>query len=313
MDTNPEFAENVKNKYHAKYAFTTAAELLALDEIEAVYIASPVAFHKEQAFAAADAKKHILIEKPVALTSAEAEEIEAYCAKAGVKLGVGFMMRFHAYHKAIKELVDEGRLGQIVSMRGQFTCWYPEMEGAWRQKKATSGGGSMVDMGVHAIDVLQYISGLKAETVTGFASNLVFNYEVEDSCNAIMKMNNGAAMYIEANFNIPDAAASCRLELYGTRGSVLAEGTLGQVEGGKVEVRLADDSLGYNAQQDVAELNILELEADFGNMYTKEIEGFGNAVINDTDVPVPAHEAIFNQKIVEAVYESSKTGKFVTL
>lgn len=313
MDTNAEFAENVKNKYNAKYAFTTAAELLALDEIEAVYIASPVAFHKEQAFAAADAKKHILIEKPVALTSAEAEEIEVYCKKAGVKLGVGFMMRFHAYHQAIKQLIDEGKLGQIVSMRGQFTCWYPEMEGAWRQKKATSGGGAMVDMGVHAIDVLQYISGLKAETVTGFASNQVFHYEVEDACNAIMKMDNGAAMYIEANFNIPDAAASCRLELYGTRGSVLAEGTLGQVEGGKVEVRLADDSLGYNAQQDVAELNIQELDVTFGNMYTKEIEGFGNAVINDTDVPVPAHEAIFNQKVVEAVYKSSETGQFVTL
>ncbi len=313
MDTNAEFAENVKNKYNAKYAFTTAEELLALPEIEAVYIASPVAFHKAQAFAAADAKKHILIEKPVALTAAEAEEIEAYCKKAGVKLGVGFMMRFHAYHQAIKKLIDEGRLGQIVSMRGQFTCWYPEIEGAWRQKKATSGGGSMVDMGVHAIDVLQYVSGLKAETVTGFASNLVFNYEVEDSCNAIMKMDNGAAMYIEANFNIPDAAASCRLELYGTRGSILAEGTLSQVEAGKVEVRLADDSLGYNAQQDVAELNTEELEVTFGNMYTKEIEGFGNAVMNDTDVPVPANEAIFNQKIVEAVYESSKTGKFVKL
>ncbi len=313
MDANPEFAENVKEKYNAKYAFTDAKELLALDEIEAVYIASPVAFHKEQAFAAADAKKHILIEKPVALTAADAEEIEAYCKKAGVKLGVGFMMRFHAYHQAIKNLIDEGKLGNIVSMRGQFTCWYPEIEGAWRQKFATSGGGSMVDMGVHAIDVLQYVSGLKAETVTGFASNLVFNYEVEDSCNAIMKMDNGAAMYIEANFNIPDAAASCRLELYGTRGSILAEGTLSQVEGGKVEVRIADDSLGYNAQQDVAELNIQELEVTFGNMYTKEIEGFGNAIINDTDVPVPANEAIFNQKIVEAVYESSKTGKFVNL
>ncbi len=313
MDTNAEFAENVKAKYNAKYAFTSAEELLALPEIEAVYIASPVAFHKAQAFAAADAKKHILIEKPVALTSGEAEEIAVYCKKAGVKLGVGFMMRFHAYHQAIKNLIDEGRLGQIVSMRGQFTCWYPEIPGAWRQKKSSSGGGAMVDMGVHAIDVLQYVSGLKAETVTGFASNLVFNYEVEDSCNAVIKMDNGAAMYIEANFNIPDAAASCRLELYGTRGSILAEGTLSQVEAGKVEVRLADDSLGYNAQQDIAELNTEELEVTFGNMYTKEIEGFGNAIINDTEVPVPADEAIFNQKVVEAVYESSKTGKFINL
>lgn len=313
MDTNPEFAEKVKEKYGAKYAFTTAEELLSLDEIEAVYIASPVVCHKEQAFLAADAKKHILIEKPVGLTSKEAEEIKNYCEKAGVKLGVGFMMRFHAYHQAIKELLDNNKLGKIVSMRAQFSCWYPEIEGAWRQKLATSGGGAMVDMGVHCIDVLQYMSGLKPKVVSGFASNLTFNYEVEDSCNAVIQMDNGSAMYIEANFNIPDAASKSRIEIYGTRGSIMAECTLSQVEGGKVDVLISDDSLGYDAQQDRVDVDKLELDVTFGNMYTKEVEGFGNAIINDTDVPVPANEAILNQKVVEAVYESSRTGKHIIL
>ncbi len=313
MDANPEFAERVREKYNAKYAFTDMHDLLALDEIEAVYIASPVTFHKEQAFAAADAKKHILIEKPVSITSDEAKEIEAYCKKAGVKLGAGFMMRFHAYHEAMKELIAEGKLGNIVSMRGQLTCWYPEMPGNWRQAKKTAGGGSMMDMGIHCIDVLQYITGLKAKEVAGFASNLTFGYEVEDSGNAIIKMDNGSVMYIDANFNIPDAAARCRLEIYGTRGSILAEGTIGQVEGGKVEVTVSDDTLGYDAQQDRVDVENVELDVTFGNMYTKEIERFGNAIINDTDTPVTAAEAIFNQRIVEAVYESSETGKFVTL
>lgn len=99
MDINKSFAENCKGKYNAKYAFDNIEELLSIDEIQAVYIASPVFCHKEQAMAAADAGKDILIEKPVGLTSKEAEEIAEYCDKKGVKLGVGFMMRFHAYHQ----------------------------------------------------------------------------------------------------------------------------------------------------------------------------------------------------------------------
>ncbi len=313
MDANPEFAEKVREKYQAKYAFTSVDELLALPEIEAVYIASPVTFHKEQALKAAKAKKHILIEKPVALTTEDAQEIADFCKDAGVKLGVGFMMRFHAYHEEMKKLIAEGKLGDIVSMRGQLTCWYPEMPGNWRQAKETAGGGSMMDMGIHCIDVLQYITGLKAKKVAGFASNLTFGYGVEDSGNAVIQMDNGAAMYIDANFNIPDAAARCRLEIYGTRGSILAEGTISQVEGGKVEVCISDDSLGYDAQQDRVDVNNLELDVTFGNMYTKEIDGFSKALLDDTCVPVTPEEAIFNQKIVEAVYKSSETGTVVTL
>lgn len=313
MDAFPAAAERCREKYGAKYAFTTVEELLAIEEIEAVYIASPVGFHKEQAFAAADAGKDILIEKPVALTSAEAEEIAAYCKNKGVTLGVGFMMRFHAYHEAMKNLIAEGKLGDIVSMRGQLTCWYPEMPGNWRQAKATAGGGSMMDMGIHCIDVLQYITGLRAKKVTGFASNLTFGYEVEDSATAVIQMENGATMMIDANFNIPDNAARCRLEIYGTRGSILAEGTIGQVEGGNVEVTLSDPTLGYDAQQDRTDDGKTTLDVTFGNMYTKEITYFGDAVKNGTAAPVTAEQAIFNQKIVEAVYESSKTGKTITL
>ena len=100
MDANKAAADACKEKYNAKYAFDKMEDVLAIDEIQAVYIASPVFCHKEQAFAAADAGKDILIEKPVGLTSAEAEEIAAYCEAKGVKMGVGFMMRFHSYHQA---------------------------------------------------------------------------------------------------------------------------------------------------------------------------------------------------------------------
>ncbi len=313
MDTNMSAAEKCKEKYNAKFAFDNAEDLLAIDEIEAVYIASPVFCHKEQAFSAAKAKKDILIEKPVGLTAQEAEEIAAICESEGVKLGVGFMMRFHAYHEKMREIIQSGKIGEIVSARAQFTCWYPEMENCWRQNMKLSGGGAMMDLGVHCIDLLRYISGLEVTEVAGLCGNQIFKYDVEDAGSVVMRFENGALGYVDANFNIPDSAAKCKLEFYGTKGSIFAEGTLSQVEGGKIEVLCADSSLGYDANQNRNDVVPMEVSVEFGNMYTKEIEAFGKAVAGEGDVPITAKDAILSQKIVEAAYNSSKNKKYQIL
>ncbi len=313
MDANKEAADRCKEKYGAKYAFDNIEELLAIDEIQAVYIASPVFAHKEQAFAAAKAKKDILIEKPVGLTSAEAEEIAAFCDAEGVKLGVGFMMRFHAYHQKMKEIVQSGQIGEIVSARAQLTCWYPEMENCWRQDMKLSGGGAMMDMGVHCVDLIRYITGLEAKTAAGFCGNQIFKYSVEDAGGVLMQMENGAVAYVDANFNIPDAAAKCKIEFYGTKGSIFAQGTIGQVEGGEIEVLCADSSTGYDANQDRGEIQALDVQVEFGNMYTKEIEAFGRAVAGEGEIPITAADAIASQKVIEAAYASSKNHKYEVL
>ena len=313
MDANKEAADRSKEKYNAKYAFDNIEELLALDEIEAVYIASPVFCHKTQSIAAADAGKHILIEKPVGLTSGEAEEIAAYCESKGVKLGVGFMMRFHAYHQKMREIVQSGKIGEIVSARAQLTCWYPEMENCWRQDMKLSGGGAMMDMGVHCVDLIRYITGLEVTEAAGFKGNQVFNYSVEDAGCVIFRLNNGATAYVDANFNIPDAAAKCKIEFYGTKGSIFAQGTISQVEGGEIEVLCTDDSVGYDANQDRGEVKPLAINVEFGNMYTKEIEAFGKAVKGDGEIPITAKDAIMSQKVIEASYESSDSKKYITL
>lgn len=305
MDANLQAAERVKEKYNAQYAFDNIEELLAIDEIQAVYIASPVFCHKEQAFAAAKAKKHILLEKPMALTSEESKEIAAFCKEQGVKLGVGLMMRFHSYHQEMKKLVAAGKLGDIVSMRGQLTCWYPDIPGNWRQNKALSGGGALMDMGIHCIDLLQYITGLRAKSVTGFAGTQTFKYNADDSAAIVMKMENGALAMVDANFNIPDAAAKCKLEIYGTKGSIMAEGTISQVEGGDVSILISDDSLAYDAAQNREELVPVKLNVELGNMYTKEVESFGRAIVNDTEPEITAEDAINVQIIVEQAYKAS--------
>ncbi len=313
MDANGQLAQKVKEKYGVKYAFTEEKDLLALEEIDAVYIASPVFCHKPQALAAARAKKHILLEKPLALSSGDSIEIAEECQKQGVKLGAGLMMRYHSYHQAMKRLIAEGKLGQIVSMRAQLTCWYPEIPGNWRQDKARSGGGALMDMGIHCVDLLQYISGLQAREVAAFVGNQTFGYSADDSASVLLKMEGGALAYVDANFNIPDAAARCRLEIYGTRGSILAEGTISQVEGGKCEVVLSDDSLGYDAAQDRVDVVPLELDVSFGNMYTKEIEAFGRAIEEDGEPLVSGCDAIRVQKIIEAAYRASEQKTTVSL
>ena len=305
MDTNKEIAEKVADKYGAKYSFDNEDELLALNEIDAVYIATPVFCHKDQCVKAAKAKKHILLEKPMGLTVAESKEIAGFCEKEGVKLGVGFMMRFHSYHRKMKELISEGKLGEIVSARAQFTCWYPEMENCWRQKRKLSGGGAMMDMGIHCIDLIRYITGLEVATASGMIGNQIFKYDIEDAGAAVYKMNSGALCIVDANFNIPDAAAKCKLEIYGTKGSIFAEGTISQDEGGRVEVLCVDDAGEYDAAQNREEIKPMDIQVEFGNMYTKEIEAFGAAVAGEAEIPVPAKDAVASQLAVEMLYKEA--------
>ncbi len=312
MEINMELAEKIRAKYNAKRAYDNVDALLADPEIDAVYIASPVNYHKDQAIAAARAKKHILIEKPICMTVEDGEEVVRICKEEGVLIATGLMMRYHAYHQVMKQFVEEGKLGQLTSIRGQFTCWYPDIPGAWRQKKSESGGGALVDLGVHAIDLIQYIAGSKAKVVAGMSDTKVFNYEVDDQASTLMELENGAYAYVDVNFNIPDAAAICRLEFYGTRGSMRAEGTLSQVEGGTLTVLLSDES-GYDAQQNRNDVEPVEVNVEFGNMYTKEIESFGRSILDGQEIQVPAEDAIQVQKVMYAAYESAEKKQFINL
>jgi predicted dehydrogenase len=313
MEVNMKLAEKIREKYGAIRAYDNVDELIADPDVEAVYIASPVAFHKEQAIKAAKAKKHILLEKPVSLVTADCEEVERVCREEGVMAAVGFMMRFHAYHQKMKEIISNGKLGDIVSCRAQLTCWYPEIQGAWRQIKALSGGGALMDMGIHCIDLIQFITGSKARKVAAFTGTKTFGYEVDDSASLIFENDKGAYCYVDANFNIPDAAARCRLEIYGTKGSMLAEGTIGQIEGGKLEMVLSDDQTNYSAEQERTNSLSTDVKAVFGNMYTKEIESFSDSILKGEKVAVPLKDAVQVQRVVEAAYLSSDTGKFIIL
>lgn len=300
MARSMETAQRVKEKYHAKAAHTDLDAFLK-EDIEAVYIASPVFCHKEQAFRVADAGKHILMEKPMGLTVSEAQEIADYCEKKGVKLEIGFMMRFHDAHKIIKERIESGAIGEVVTAYAKFNCCEPNTPNNWRLEKKYSGGGTVMDMGIHCIDLLQYLTNLKATEVVALCGNQVYQYpDVEDAGSAVLKMNNGALFTVESNFNVSDALGGCKFEIYGTKGAIFANGTIGQEEVGTVTIT---NSAGKTE----------EIPYTPGNMYTKEIDALVRAIREQEEIAIPASEGIWDQKVVEAIYESSEQGRKIVL
>ena len=313
MEINADFAESLRAKYSAKRAYTDEDSLLADPEVEAVYIASPVVCHARQCEKAIAAGKHILVEKPLGMTAGESAAICAKAKEKGILMATGLMMRYNTYHQAIRDMIAEGKLGKIVSCHAQFTCWYPDMENCWRQNKKLAGGGAMTDMGIHCLDLLEYLTGSEIVRVAGMKDTMTFSYDVEDACSALFKLSCGAFGTVDANFNIPDDAAKCRLEIYGTAGSVRAEGSLGQVDGGDVLVTFSDPTLGYSAMQDRSASNDQKLSGAEANLYEREITSFGESVLNGRPIEVPAEAAAHVQKVIEAIYESSDTGKYIEL
>ena len=172
----------------------------------------------------------MLCEKPIAITVEEVDQMEAACAKAGVKFMLAWCMRQNVYNKKMRELVQAGALGKMVMGRAQLTCWYPPIPGAWRQDAAISHGGALLDMGTHCLDLLEWIMDSDIVEVTGFQDLLVHKYptRIEDTSTIVVRFRNGAHGIIDNYFNIPDAAAQNALELFGTKGSIIARGTIGQ-------------------------------------------------------------------------------------
>ncbi|MFR1990790.1 MAG: Gfo/Idh/MocA family protein [Oscillospiraceae bacterium] len=166
--------------------------------------------HAKQAMMAADAGKHILIEKPLAMTSEEGQKVVDYCESKGVKIAAGLMMRFGAYVMAMKQAIADGKIGRPVSGFSQFTCWYPDMPGNWRQSKKNGGGGAMMDMGVHCIGPDAGASpAQRPAQVAAFHDTLTFHYEVEDTSTVLMRLETAASAWCSPT-NIPDEAWAWR-------------------------------------------------------------------------------------------------------
>lgn len=305
-------SEAATREVAAQFGARAAAGLPELlgDDIDAVYIASPPGAHREQALACARAGKHALCEKPLGMTVEEVEGMIEAFSRAGLLLGAGFMMRFHSQHQAALRMVREGRLGKPVLGRAQLSCWYPPIEGAWRQDPKTGGGGSLMDMGGHCIDLLEMFFG-PVLRVSCFINRSVHAYRSEDSAVATLFFEGGAMGVVDAFFCVPDEASQNRLELYGSGGSILASGTIGQGERGTMVAYLRAGEAGYDARQARGEGGCIPIEPEPANMYRAEIEEFGAAILEGREPSNGAEAGLRSQKILAACYESARRGAVV--
>ena len=309
-DINTEANADVAKQFNAKAA-ADIDELLQAD-INAVYIATPANLHHLQTITCIKAGKHVLCEKPLGLTVAEAEKMIKVSSNADVLLGTAFMMRFHSQHQAALKMIQQGKLGTLTFGRAQLSCWYPHIKGAWRQDPVVGGGGSLMDMGGHCIDLMEmFFGGIKK--VSCFINNTIHNYKSEDSAVATLFFENGAIATIDTFFCVPDNSSKNVLELYGSMGSIIAAGTIGQGDSGKMTAFLEQDDKGYNSQQNRQISEGLVISPPPVNTYRAEIEEFSSAILEGRQPSNSDELGLRSQKLLAACYKSAQNGKAIEI
>lgn len=307
-DANLEGAREMAETFDAR-VHETLDDLLGDASVQAVYVATPNHLHKEHVLAAARAGKHVLCEKPLALETGDIREMIAACERAGVLLGAGFMMRFNVYHQKIRDWIRNGTLGIPVHARGQMTSWHPPGETAWRHVPEQGGGGVLTDTGSHVVDVLEMFFG-RTQRVFCQCFHRVHDSPVEDTALMQLVFESGAVGMVDVSFSIPSQANEYVLEVYGSKGAVKGKYTLSQLPGGEVRACLLEDLGGLDAQEKARYRGKYEpVELEPRSTYQAEIEAFSQAVLDGRPAPVPGEAGLWNHIVIQAAYESARTGR----
>ena len=225
-DTDAAAAEAAAAKWGAERWFTDYRELFEKAKLDAVVIATPNNVHRNQAVAAAAHKVHVIVEKPLAVTNAEAWDIVNACRKAGVKLMVGCDRRFWTHHQWAKQLIDEGVIGRLLMSRASLhEHWFNYQNHVARTKfrldAKVAGGAAINDTGAHVIDLLTWLNGSRVKRAVGVAKRLAMpaDYTLcDDTALVMMEFENGAYGTISCNRFSP--AVNQATELCGTEGTI---------------------------------------------------------------------------------------------
>ncbi|HOE98067.1 MAG TPA: Gfo/Idh/MocA family oxidoreductase, partial [Candidatus Sumerlaeota bacterium] len=300
-DRYPEVAKRVAEAHQCE-AYPSVKAMLANPQIEAVYIASPVFLHKEHAMLAADAGKQILLEKPLGVTLAECREVAAYCRRKKVRLMPALMMRFHPLHRQLRQWVAGGQLGRIVQARAQLSHFHVEYnaDGSrnWRQDPKKSGGGALMDMGIHCVDLLRVITGREIVNVSARIETLENDYKIEDTGVLLFSFDNGAVGIVDSTFAA--RGAQHVIELYGTERSVFVENSISQIEEGT----------WYEATGPIKRKLPYRKRPNYQYaMYTSEVDEMNRAIMEDDAPAITPRDALIAQAVVQTGYQAAKAGR----
>jgi len=225
-------------------AHEAAEALLADPGVQAVYVATPNHLHRAVVEAAAAAGKPVLCEKPMAATLGDAEAMTAAVARAGVPYGTAFDQRHHPAHAAIRGAIADGAVGTVTAVRIAYACWLDAdwAPDNWRADPARAGGGALIDLAPHGLDLVEFLLGEPLEAVAALTQTRVQGYAVDDGAMLVARTARGVLAQLHVAYNCPEALPRRRLEVLGTSGQILAERTMGQTPGG--DVWLIDGRLG---------------------------------------------------------------------
>ena len=230
------------NSFGISYLTTSSDELIAKEDLDAVYVATPVHLHCEQTIAAARSGKHVLVEKPMAIDPTECQRMIDACAASGVTLGVAYYRRFYPIVARVAGLIADGTLGRPLSILATTgnTNRFPADD--WRVVKALGGGGPLMDIGSHRLDLfLQLMEDVnRVQSICSPSPH----YEAEETATLLLEFQNGCHGVLQCYFGTVDTPD--RLEVIGTDGRI----TIEDLNAGEMMLVTADGTLQESHRPD---------------------------------------------------------------
>jgi predicted dehydrogenase len=311
-DVDQTRAQALAEKHGVPHVFTDFRELFASGTVDAVCVCTPHPSHAAIVLAAADAGVHVLVEKPIAAELAEADVMVEAAERAGITFGGIFQRRFWPAAQRLRQAIDEGVFGRLTMAECQIRLWRPReyfARDAWRGKWATEGGGALMNQGIHIIDLMQWFMGPAVEIYAKYGTLQHADFiDVEDTVVATIVFANGALGTIQAATTIfPELGF--RVAVHGDSHAYASiwerpEGTEGVF-----------DIWGVDGQAEHIDMLVPDRPTTpgFPDFHWLQIQEFLQAILAGREPAVTGAEARKALEIILAIYESSRTGRPVTL
>ena len=318
-DINPEVLARRAAEFGVERTFTNCEDMLKLPEIDAVSVCTWNAAHAPCTIAALNAGKHVLCEKPMAMNTQEALAMKEAAERNGKLLMIGFVRRYGNDCAILKDLIEDDRFGEIYYTKATYLRRNGN-PGGWFGDKSRSGGGPLIDLGVHVIDLSRYLLGCpKPVSVYGATFRKLGNRphikggkaylsarandttvcDVEDLATALIRFDNGAVVSVEASFSLNLKKDVGSIELFGTKA------------GAKIdpELEMYSETNGYMTNVTLTNPTALS----FDGLFAREIDHYVDCVRLGLPCRSPAEDGIMLMKILDAIYESAATGHEVII
>ena len=277
-------------------AYGSYEELLADPDIDAVYNPLPNQLHVPWTIRAAEAGKHVLCEKPISLTVAEAETLLGVQARTGVKIGEAFMIRSYLQWLRLHELLYEGRIGELRSIMGFFS--YFNADPANIRNQVECGGGALMDIGCYLIHASRHAFGEEPTRVVGLIDRDP-EMKIDRLTSGMLDFRRGQSIFTCSTQLVPYQ----RIHFLGTRGRIEIEIPFNSPKDRPTRIFIDDGGELFGSGITTETFPVCD-------QYTLQGDAFSQAVLGSGEVPVPLEDAIKNMAVIEAIFNSASSGQW---